>query len=89
MCARFAFQLESEIIDTQQTRHELEQHCQDLRKVRGCGQGVWLVVVMLDLQEKQELKERLEVSERKLQETQKTENRGDEIEIERLDLQQK
>ena len=33
MCAHFALQLESEVVNTQQNRQELEQHCQDLQKV--------------------------------------------------------
>lgn len=35
MCAHFALQLESEVVDTQQNRQELEQQCEDLWKVRG------------------------------------------------------
>ena len=34
MCARFALQLETEIVETHMNRSELEQQCQDLWKVR-------------------------------------------------------
>lgn len=37
VCVHFALQLESEIINTQQNRQDLQQQCQDLSKVRREG----------------------------------------------------